>query len=160
LSGQPMKRAFTIMCFCAFSGLAVWGQIDATTIHVSFGKPEAEVFMVAPGIRLKVTYSVNEDVCGLVLKTDKAITYTERQSTTQQLHEFVDKTVPVGLLGEKSDVEIESINGCSGFKLTRFENVDITETIFSDGPGCSAEMNIQVRFTTSMFNDCPAYDPD
>ena len=97
---------------------------------------------------MTVSYASNGEVCMLLVRPDKPTHYADRMATSQMLEEAVKKAVPVDLWGAKSEFEMTVINGCAGFKTTKYENVEVRKAIFSDvNPTCTAQMEVEVKFT-------------
>jgi hypothetical protein len=140
-----MRRMLLAVGVCGLLG-SCWGQVTSATLNDAFGNPSAGLFEVAPGVHMIVSYGRNDEVCVLTIRPDTLTDYSDREATSQLFHELLEKAVPPDLRGTKK-IEMLTINGCSGERVSRYQNLNITETIFSDiNPTCKTQMHLEVRF--------------
>jgi hypothetical protein len=132
-------------------GVSACGQVDSTSLRASFGSPTTtprnEIFTVASDVHMNVVYDAVGQACVLKLTPDHWTKYSDRTRMAQKLTEILDKAVPANVRGKNLNAVMETINGCAGSRLTRYERVDVTETIFSNAnPNCVTEMRVIVYF--------------
>jgi hypothetical protein len=139
-------------CVLSASGFV---QVDSKSLRAEFGKPtripHKEVFAAAAHVQLTVSYDPVGQACVLVFLPDHLTKYRDRTQMTSELEAMAQRAIPDKLRGKNLNQVIETINGCAGRRLTRYEQVDVTETIFSNvNSSCETQMQVEVRFRRNI----------
>jgi len=151
ISVRHSAGVMIVVCVLSAAG---FGQVDSKSLRAEFGKPinvmTKEVFAAAPHVQLSVSYDPVGQACVLVFLPDHWTKYRDRTQMGNQLEGLLKKAVPDKVRGKKLD-EIVSIDGCAGSRMTRYERVDVSDTVFSGvNASCETQMQIEVRFTRKV----------
>lgn len=142
-----MRRTSLLVCVVVVLALSAHAQVTLSSLKTAFGRPVANVFTVAPDMFITASYDAHHNFCSLIIAPDKPTMYPDAKAMSGRLHAVLDKAVPADVRGDKSEFEMITINGCAGWKETRYRNVSIGETIFSDvNASCTTQMQMKIRF--------------
>lgn len=103
-------------------------ELHATDLHARYGDPDAERFVVRPGITLMVAYGTDQAACQMVVEPTRSIVphagralYMRPEAVT----EIIDEILPEADRG-KLLVDIITKSGCNDYESIEYQNVTIS----------------------------------
>jgi hypothetical protein len=120
-----------IVAWLLFIALAlVPATQTATDFTARYGNPDAERFIVRPGITLMVAYGTDQAACQMVIEPRHSIirgNESAKYMRSEVVTEILDEVLPQPDRGMQLS-RVVTKSGCNDFEIIEYENASITRT--------------------------------
>jgi hypothetical protein len=106
-------------------------KLTATDLHTQYGDPDAERFIVRPGITLMVAYDTDHSACQMVVEPTRSISPRDKSAKYMRpevVTEILDEVLPEADRG-KLLLDTITKSGCNDFQIADYQNVTVSHSI-------------------------------
>ena len=121
-----MRLSTVLPMICVLTGIA--HAQTASELEATFGKPDRNVYKIAPNVRLTVTYADDLSACSLKLQSTKWISGAVRQPGTfdADIADHVLDEIAAPSVRKGTPRVLEERMGCAAVRWEEYDNVSIS----------------------------------
>jgi hypothetical protein len=142
-----------VQLMAAMISIALPGTLQTTEgLRHKYGPPDAERYIVRPGIVMTVAFAKDGRPCEMVIEPRRSLVSTEPVSKpmpSDKVSEILNEVLPTSQRGRLLQ-DITFTGGCNSIRNTDYETVSISRTIVCPSGGETGESSVRVRFKKSQ----------
>jgi hypothetical protein len=146
-------KASLIQLMAAMISTVLPGALQTSQdLRHKYGPPDAERYVVRPGIVMTVAYAKDGRPCEILIEPRHSLVSTgtlSKPMPSDKITEILDEVLPPGLRGRLLQ-DITFTGSCNSIRNIDYETVRISRIIPCPAEGEPGESSVQVRFNTTQ----------